>query len=70
MDVEHENAINTDEHDVYILSAKDVENILNATDALYWTILQNLRGRGRPIQVESPNTKEHHHAPDRLGTHA
>jgi len=43
-----------DEQAIYILTADDVENILVATDALYWTILQNLRGRDRPIQIKHP----------------
>ena len=46
---------NFDEQPLYILTADDVENILVATDALYCTILQNLRGRDHPIQVNRPS---------------
>ena len=47
-----------DPKNIYILSADDVENILVATDALYWTILQNLRGRDRPLRVKLPHNQE------------
>lgn len=47
-----------DPENIYILSADDVENILVATDALYWTILQNLRERGRPLRVKLPHNQE------------
>jgi hypothetical protein len=47
-----------DDQNIYILSADDVENILVATDALYWTILQNLRGRDRPSMAKLPHIQE------------
>ena len=52
---------NFDEQPLYILTADDVENILVATDALYWTMLQNLRGRDHPIQVNRPSVTKAAH---------
>jgi hypothetical protein len=49
-----------DKPDVYVLTEDDVENILDATDALYWTILQLVRGRGTPIQIKTPTKKDTH----------
>lgn len=34
----------------YVLTDDDVENILVTTDALYWTILQILRGSNKGAQ--------------------
>lgn len=49
-----------DRQDVYVLTEEDVENILDATDALYWTILQLARGRRIPRQIKKPTTKGTH----------
>jgi hypothetical protein len=49
---------NIDDQAIYILTADDVENILVATDSLYWTILQNLRGRDRPLRITLPHNQE------------
>ena len=44
-DRERKNDDTTESKPIYHLTDDDVENILVATDALYWTILQILRGR-------------------------
>lgn len=50
-----------DSQDIYVLTSDDVENILVATDALYWTILQVFRGRDRPLNATfSRSLKDHH----------
>lgn len=57
---EKENQGNEDNRSIYILTDDDVENILVATDALYWTILQLVRGRDRVLQVNKPLRKNTH----------
>ena len=54
MDVKNKDQI--DEQNIYVLTDVDVENILVATDALYWTILQIFRGRDRPFNPTSPRS--------------
>ena len=47
---------NRNDQNIYVLTDDDVENILVATDALYWTILQIFRGRDRPLNPTSPRS--------------
>jgi hypothetical protein len=56
MDVKNDTHV--DVQNIYVLTDDDVDNILLATDALYWTILQVFRGRDRSINTASARSKK------------
>jgi len=69
MDVKEKSRENYDrdeDQNIYVLRDEDVENILVATDALYWTILQIFRGRDRPLNALSPRSLKDTRPPARL----